>query len=65
MSEELMYDQIRRRAKSVGLTLTALCRETSVKRKSLHHWKAKNPGALETFLELDKKLNELERISNK
>ena len=64
MEEELIYDQIRRRAKSVGLTLSALCKDTGVVRKSLHHWKARNPQTIQTYLELDNKLKELENARN-
>ena len=52
MKKELKYDEIKRRAKGVGLTLSALCRITGVERQSLHHWKASDTKSIVTYFTL-------------
>jgi hypothetical protein len=60
-SPELVYDEITRRAANAGISVAALFKLIGKKdATSFQRWKKENPKSIDTYLQLDAKLKELE-----
>lgn len=56
----LVYDQIKKRCSTLGISISELCRKSNVDRQVLHNWKGKNPKTIDILLSLNESLNVLE-----
>ncbi len=55
-----VYEQIVKRCKKNGITITELCKRSGVKRHKFNYWVSKNPATIETLVKLNQTLNKIE-----
>ena len=58
-------DELERRAKAIGITITHLCRDSGAARATPDRWRAKSPNTIERMDALEKALEAAELKAGK
>ena len=58
-------DELERRAKAIGITITHLCRDSGVARATPDRWRAKAPNTVERMDALEKAIEAAEQKAGK
>jgi len=58
----LFYDELKKKCKENGISLSELCRMADISRDSLANWKNQNPGTIKTLFAIEKIFSNLKDI---
>ena len=58
----VLYNEIKKKCKENGITVSKLCEMSGINRHSLANWKTENPGTIKTLFAIEKIFANLKEI---